>query len=494
MSFGIAAGHEKTMEAAKEILYMGGNAVDAAIASLWMMCFAEPCMASLGAGAFATINFNGRIHCLDFFCQTPMQKRGREELEFYPITVDFGSTTEEFQIGKGASATPGFIAGVFALHERFGSLPMPVLAEQAVHQAKEGILIDRFQAYDWYLLRNIFAIDKSVNEIYFKNGEIKKEGDEVRMDKLADAIENLAREGKALFYEGEIARSIVNDYEGSGSLTMSDFTNYRAIWRNPLSFKWNDYSIHSVPSPSQGGEIIAAVLKELENDSEYQVWSSGHFEDWAKVSKEIFELKTNERKLIEFLNNKHSFNLSFEPKGGKSSKGTSHFSIIDQSGNSVALTISIGEGNGYIIPETQMMMNNMLGEGALLPNGFHSWEPNQRLMSMMCPTLVTDLNGETRLTIGSGGAGRIPFVIGQAILYYLKHRLPIQKAVEAPRVFFDGEKIQVEKGFEISRNSLINEWESSSLYFGGTHAVCRERDKYLAISDIRRFGSSFTKD
>ena len=146
----LSAGHEKTAAAAAEVLKIGGNAVDAAIAAFFTSFIAEPCMSSAGGGAFANVFFEGKPRLYDFFCQTPRNKRPVSAVNFFPITVDFGDTTEEFHVGHGSVAVPGSIAGAFRLHRDFGSIPMRELVQPAMAFAKKwgwarAISVLRFQ-------------------------------------------------------------------------------------------------------------------------------------------------------------------------------------------------------------------------------------------------------------------------------------------------------------------------------------------------------------
>ena len=206
MNYALSGGHKKTIEAAEIILNQGGNAVDAAIAGYLVSFVAEPCMASLGAGGFAIINNKEQIKVIDFFCQTPIQKKRITQQEFYPVTVDFGRTTEDFHVGKGSIAVPGALAGIYKMHELYGSIPIKQLIEPALLWSKEGIALDHFQAYDFNLLKEIFALDPNMKHIYFNNdGTLKKEGDLIKMESYNDFLDVLSHEGRDLFYKGEIA-------------------------------------------------------------------------------------------------------------------------------------------------------------------------------------------------------------------------------------------------------------------------------------------------
>lgn len=480
--YAICAGHRETAQAAAKVLDQGGNAVDAAVASMWMMMLAEPCMASAGAGGFAMIDWAGKTTCLDFFCQTPQVKRPAADLDFYPITVDFGGTTEDFYVGRGAAATPGMLAGIFAMHERYGRMPMTELASITVEASKAGVLLDRFQAYDWLLLRDIFAIEPSVRSIFFKpDGSLKLEGDLVQMPVLGDAVEVLAREGSRLFYCGEMAEQIAADMLDSGTLSRADLADYQVYWRDPLTLPYRGHYIHSTPAPSVGGALITAYLLAMQ-DSKAAPDLAG-----VEASRLTKALAEDDTALSEYL---HSHGLSHRTihtahKWG----GTSHFNVVDGDRNAVAVTISLGEGNGYFVPGTGMQMNNMLGEAALLPAGYHSWEEDVRLRSMMTPTIVQDASQQLRLALGSGGAGRIPQMIAQVIDQHLRNGESLSEAVDLPRHYYDGEMLQLEPGATAdSSGQPTNQWTEQSLYFGGVQAISASSYGLSAVPDHRRYG------
>lgn len=494
----ISAGHQKTLEAAKEVLQAGGNAVDAAIAAYWMSFVSEPCMASAGAGGFAMVRMDGEIRNVDFFCQTPMEKRDTIALDFFGVDVDFGSAIETFHVGKGSSAVPGTIAGIFAMHDRWGTVPMAELANQAIQAAKEGIPLDKFQAQDFILLKDIFAIDQEQKSTFFNGDVIKGEGDLIALPDYADFLEALVRDGKDLFYKGEIAATIANDYSEGGQLTRVDFEHYRVNIGSPIAFKYRDHEVYTTPMPSVGGLIVGSLLK-LRESSEHanRFLSYDHLSLNLASCKEVYQASKDRHTLIQSLAKYANVVIppTWHPNSGNQTKGTSHFSIIDRHGNAVGLTTSIGEGNGYFIPGTQMQMNNMLGEGALLPNGFHSWIENTRLRSMMTPCMAVDAAHDISLIIGSGGAGRIPYAIAQVIENVLDYRQSLREAINAPRVYFDGSTYQIEAGYDYpSLPQEYNVWQDQTLYFGGTNCIALHKGRYTALADPRRFGAEWQED
>ena len=492
MKYSISAGHEETLNAAKEILLAGGNAVDAAIAAYWMSFLSEPCMASAGAGGFAMVSVPDEgISMVDFFCQTPNNKRKESLLDFYPVTIDFGPTTEDFYVGLGAMATPGAISGMYAMHKKWGSIPMKTLTEQAISKAKNGIALNTFQAMDLDLLKDIFGINKRGKEIFFNEQTPKEEGEKIQMPFFADFLECLTKEGSDLFYRGEIAQQIVADCnDQGGALSMVDMENYQTIFRKPLTFEWNDLQVDTTGYPSSGGAILAAILKSFESQipNDIRLNSQEHFNVLLEVNQRLHVLKDNDQALGEYL--KEHFEIILENRNtNTNTTGTSHFNIVDKNGMAVALTTSIGEGCGYFIEGTDMQMNNMLGEAALLPNGFHSWEENTRLRSMMTPTIISQKDQVSFVT-GTGGAGRIPFMLAQTIINALFFDLPLEKAIDAPKLYFDGQELNAEIGFDHRFNDSLEfkEWEDKSLYFGGTHSIKVKDSRKEAVGDRRRYG------
>ena len=173
---------------------------------------------------------------------------------------------------------------------------------------------------------------------------------------------------------------------------------------------------------------------------------------------------------------------------------TTHFNIVDKAGNAINITMSNGEGCGYMVPGTNVMLNNMLGEASLLPNGLHSWTPNSRLSSMMSPTIVLDVLGQFQTAIGTGGGSRIPSMIAQVLHYLIDFDMPTKTAVDAPRLHNEHQELNLEPGFmgkHLPNNQLdIINWETPAMFFGGVHTIHRFNQELQACGDKRREGFS----
>lgn len=479
----ISAGHEKTLAVAKEILLAGGNAFDASIATAFAMFITEPCMASAGAGGFAICYKKGNAPLmLDFFTQTPRSKPNLEQRDFYPIDVNFGNEVETFHVGLASAAVPGTIAGLFEMHRTFGSMPMKELIAPTLDLAKSGVILNTFQGIDLELLEVIFRVDPTVKDIFFTDDKIKKEGELLFMPHLADFLQFIIDEGETGFYKGEISEIVSRDSVNRGGyLRRPDFENYKAKWRKPLNIPWHNQELFLPNGPSLGGAIMALVFGYLD------IYDG----DWVKTIAEVKNRYQHPYQISKRLETLHP-ELDFHLEGPEvSTKGTSHFNVVDKWGNGVSFTTSMGEGCGYFIPGTDMQMNNMMGESFLLPDGFHSWKENVRLNSMMTPTLVLSGDGNLRYAGGSGGAGRIPFMIAQVIKSLFDDGLDIESATQKPRLHVQEHTLHFEKGAAVNTSELeeYKEWDYESLFFGGVHSIYRkDNDELSAAGDSRRYG------
>jgi gamma-glutamyltranspeptidase/glutathione hydrolase len=178
------------------------------------------------------------------------------------------------------------------------------------------------------------------------------------------------------------------------------------------------------------------------------------------------------------------------------SRGTTHLSVTDEHGNIAGLTSSNGEGCSYVLPGTGIMLNNMLGEEDLNPNGFHRWPVNTRLASMMCPTLAKRFDGSL-VALGTGGSNRIRSAVLQVLVNLFGFGMSLQRSVESPRLHLERTHLSLETGFpERSVDALCGEWtdhklwEEQNMFFGGVHAVARMPDgSFRAAGDPRRGGA-----
>jgi len=499
----VAAGHEVTAKACARILREGGNAFDAVLAGMMASGLAEFVLSSLGGGGFLMAQIAGHNSPVlyDFFAQTPQQKRPLNELDFHAIHADFGPATQEFHIGAGATALPGMIPGLFAIHKDLCTLPMQQLIAPAREAAREGIAISPFHAYLFTVIEPILTNSPQARALFCPNGEMLKAGELFRNPDFADLLEALAHEGEAFFRQGELAKVIITQSrDHGGHLTARDLLEYKVERRAPLVQLYHNHKFYLNPAPSAGGPMIGFALGALEALCNNQPPTLADLVEVMMLTNNARAQQTSD--LPNFASKAHiQSQLARISQHHPSHRGTTHISIIDEQGNAASATISNGEGNGLILPGCGFMLNNMLGEEDLHEGGFHLWKTGQRLSSMMAPTLIK-ARGNAVYALGSGGSNRIRSAVLQVASGLFDHGFSLREAIEAPRLHTEKSgHISFEEGpnrFPIDQKAkaLLLEtypaahgWPDANMFFGGVHGVCRTASgELIGEADPRRDG------
>ncbi len=523
----IAAGNAQTAAAGAAMLRRGGNAVDAAVAAAFASFIAEVGVVHLGGSGLAQIfdPQNGRSVVYDFFSTMPgLGREGPEaEIDFEEVTVDFGATTQNFHLGRGAVAVPGNIAGLCRLAADFGRRPLPELLEPAIRLARDGAILDAFQADTCELLRPLYTHTESMRAIFTPTGPMIASGERLFIPDLAQTLQDLAREGSALARNGRLAQAFLADQEANGGLiTATDLEEYEVVGQPPIRLPYRQYEVLLPPTSSTGGVLTAFTLKLL---ADFDVRAAAHGSaDHLRLLYEVQAATTRARPFWEkawaempageaiayFLDDdfvvpfveevRHALASDVPSPAATEEAGpsnTSHISIIDEEGMAVALTTTAGESAGYVVPGTGFIPNNILGEEDLNPHGFHRWPAGQRIPTMMTPIFVS-LDDNVRLVTGSGGSNRIRSAILQVLVNVLDYGLSLEEAVNAPRVHVENGVLQCEWGYDAAAvdeveemGYPVNRWSRRSIYFGGAHSVSRTEDgRLVAAGDDRRGGST----
>jgi len=495
----VAAGHQLTVSAAAEILEDGGNAFDAALAATFMTFAAEAVFASPGGGGFLMARQAGGDRCalFDFFVETPRKRRAESEVSFFPIYADFGPAKQEFHIGLGSSATPGMVPGLFAVHEALCCLPMKRLVEPAARAARAGFPLTGFQAYLFTVIAPILTASPSVARIFAPGGKPMTAGETFRNDELAQTLEWLAEDGARLFVDGDVGNAIVAESQSlGGHLTYDDLERYRVERREPLYWRHRRATVALNPPPAASGALIAFGLAFLEALTE-----SGRVIDAHALRQAM--AATNEARAT------HGEGLAERLAGGTLAKelreaqahppayrGTTQVSVIDADGNAASVSLSNGEGNGFIVGRFGFMLNNMLGEEDLSSGGLDRWREGTRLSSMMAPTIILEPDG-TVTALGTGGSNRIRTALLQVAVDLIDHGMSLDEAVEAPRLHVERDgTISFEPGLPeaaqaefLALGDKAHAWPARNLFFGGVHAARRHGDRGVeGAGDPRRQG------
>jgi len=457
----------------------------------------------------------------------PTVSRPPPDIDFRKILVDFGPAQQPFYIGRGSVAVPGVVAGLCTMVSDLGTLPLSQILTPAIRLAREGVILSDALGYVSEILAPILMDTPEIEAIYAPNGHIATAGDRLHFPDLAGTLEKLGLQGSSLFYTGEIGQQILADQQAhQGILTEMDLTSYQVRQTDPISIDYRDHTILLPPPASSGGVLIAFALKllagirlaDLSHNSFEHLCVVAEVMRLANIARATWEqecgldpamtIADQTECISNFLGDENitrfqhqlqealsSRNFLPEPDLPKGPASTTHVSVADADGMIVGITTSAGESAGFAVGNTGVTLNNMLGEIDLHPNGFHRLPPGQRLMTMMSPVLILR-HGQPKLAVGSGGSNRLRSAITQVISNFIDFNMHLDEAVDAPRVHFEDNELQLEGGISpLAADRLqaagynINRWPDRNMFFGGAHAVARDEGRWVAAGDRRRGGS-----
>jgi gamma-glutamyltranspeptidase / glutathione hydrolase len=480
----VAGGHALTAQAGARVLAAGGNAVDAAVGAALVSWVAESPLTGPGAGGFMLVHRarDRSTRVFDFFTAIPGLGDDREPTVMDEVIVDFsGGSTQRFQIGAASCAIPGAALGLETAHRAFGRLPWRELFGPAIELARNGVELNDGQAYLHRILDLILRHTPESRAVYEHEGGALKRGETLAQRDLADTLELLAEHGAQELYTGETARAIVAHVRTHGGrFTERDLAEYRVIRRRPVRASFCGEDFASNPPPSRGGVLIAYGLPLLEEFGVGKADTAEAMDALARVMREQADAPAG-RGLLRAL----------ELRAAIVTRGTTHISVIDGNGNAVALTASTGAGSGIVVPGTGIHMNNMIGEFDIArtpPSG-------KRLSSGMSPSLVLR-DGVPHLVVGSAGSLRLRGAVMQIVVNVVAHGLPVEDAIDRPRVHLEGDELHCEGGHDPAELDRLEQmgwnvarWRNRNLFFGGAAAVTLEDGQLAAAGDPRRGGA-----
>ncbi|MFV8342968.1 gamma-glutamyltransferase [Flavobacterium sp. XS2P39] len=446
-----------------EIMRKGGNAFDAMVATELALAVAYPFAGNLGGGGFMVYRkANGEIGSLDYREKAPLAATKDMFLDKNGNVIKGKSTESPLAIG-----VPGTIAGVFAVHEKMGSLPIEEILKPVIALAERGVIVtkkqeDRLNAYRAKIIK--VNGDKTLFATVFK------ENDSIKYPALATTLKRISKNGRDEFYKGKTAELLVKYLQEKGAIiTLNDLAKYEAKWRTPLTFDYKDLKVIAMPPPSSGGICLAEIFKMI---APYDLAKMGHNSteaiqviveaerrayadrsyflgdpDFVKIPlKALMSDAYLKQRMSNFSFEKAS--LSSDIKEGKvnynESTETTHYSIVDQFGNAVSATTTLNDGYGskYYCDELGFFLNNEMDDFSAKPgepnmfglvgNEANSIAPQKRMLSSMTPTIV-EKNGKLFMVVGSPGGSTIITAVLQTILNVYEYKLSIQEAVNAPR-------------------------------------------------------------
>ena len=498
-----------------EILKKGGNAFDAMIATDLALAVVYPNAGNLGGGGFMVYRLNnGDNGSLDFREKAPIASTKNMFLDINNDIIKGAS-----QVGGLSVGVPGTVAGLFEVHKKFGTLPMSELIQPAIDLAKNGYKISEKQAY---------SLNQYVNEIYTLNDSLKlfskkfNKGDLFVNNALANTLEIIQENGKEAFYNGVIAKKIVEYLKTkNGIITLEDLAKYNPVWRDALNFNYKNLNIITMGPPSSGGIVLAQILSMINN---YDLKNINHNSEkyiqllveserlaFADRSKYLGDPDFNNIPVKELLNEKYlekrfsifdfeKSNKSEDVKPGemlRESNETTHYSIVDRFGNAVSVTTTLNGnyGSKLISEELGFFFNNEMDDFSIKP-GFpnmygliggeiNAIEPEKRMLSSMTPTIIEE-NEELSMILGSPGGPTIITSVLQTILNFYEYNFEMQESVDKSRFhhLWFPDKIYYESGVldDDLKNNLKQKgykFNNNESTIGRVDAIHIDKQKYF---------------
>ncbi|MBS0577733.1 MAG: gamma-glutamyltransferase [Proteobacteria bacterium] len=457
----VAAPDRYAADVAADILGHGGNAVDAAVAVAFALAVTDPEAGNLGGGGFATVLFAGKSYFLDYRECAPASATAGMYLDKSGDVIPDAST-----IGAGAAGVPGTVEGLWQLHHRFGHLSWNTDLAPAIHLAKAGFRVGRMQQ----ATRDARAAALHGRTNFLAYFGALKAGATFRQPELEATLQRIAAAGNAGFYQGTTAQLIVAQMaRGQGHVSAADLAAYRAVWREPLLGQWAGYQVITAPLPSSGGITLLSMLA-MKADlapafAGVGLNSAQYVHLLAEIEKRVFADRADylgdpdfvaapvaglldpaylARRAAQVNLQRPSATAAVEPGLG-THHNTTHFSIVDASGNAVANTFTLNDdfGSGEVVSGAGFLLNNEMDDFSAkpgAPNIFgvvggdaNAIAPGKRPLSSMTPTILTR-NGRVALVIGTPGGSRIPTSIFQVVSDWHDFHMALPAALAAPRI------------------------------------------------------------
>ena len=523
----VAAGHEDVAAAGARILEKGGNAIDAVVGAMFAAWHAEPILTGPGGGGFLIAHLDGQPAFWDFFSNAPGLGSGPEpyvppEGAFWGIEANFGSATQIFHIGPGSVAVPGGVAGLCAAQSEAGRLSLHEVLQPALACCERGTRMMAMGQFVTGLLEPIVRSSPDYERYFVRaDGSLKRAEDRFHNPELGVFLERLGRVGPADAYTGELGRAFRQAVSGAGGgITEQDLAAYRVERRDPIRWCSADGTVTLLtPPPSSSGMLIAFGLALLDRLpparpgtlDELLLLRAVFAESLATRAAVIGDATPTRAHAEEMLDGafieratarararlaRGPADLPTPPSPDLGS--TTHISAIDGAGNAAAVTMSIGEACGLVVPGLGVFPNNFLGEEDLNPLGFHRFAPGVRLTSSMCP-VIAQTPERARLALGSGGANRIRTALLQVLRRVCTHGIEPERAVAADRLHYEDGRLYAETMGQLAEpvsafveaGGTATTFDAPNMFFGGVHLVRRQPDgRAMAVGDPRRSGAA----
>lgn len=469
----VVANHPLAAAAGNEMLAAGGNAVDAAIAALFMVTVVEPAMVGIVGGGCALLRLaDGREIVLDGVASAPLAARPDM---FTPLGTEWPLSAETVgrrnRVGSQAVATPGSLLAWCEAVEKYGRLSLADVLAPAISRAERGFVVSPYLAADVVSRFPDIMADPGISAILAPGGVGLVAGDRLVQGDYAETLRQVAKHGASYLYGGAFGSALA-DYmkNNDGLLTLNDLEQFRVIEREPIRIDYRGYEVVGVPPPCAGGACVAEVLNILEDydiaDMGYGSARATHLllealkattsdRDEAIGDPAFVDVPTERMISKEYaavrrsqINPGHASDIR-AGVGSSESANTTHVTVADRDGNIITSTQTINSTFGacVVVPGTGAILNNYMYVATPTPGFGSSIAPGKRITTNIAATIVKR-DGKPVYALGLPGGYKIPSIIAQTIVNLVDHGMSLQEAVEAPRVFAKGPVVEVERGFD----------------------------------------------
>ena len=461
----VASAAPAATEAGLEVLRMGGNAADAAVATALALAVVHPLAGNLGGGGFAVVRFGNRVDSLDFRETAPAAATHDMYLDSRGEPASQASL-----VGPLAAGVPGSPAGLFELHRKYGRLSWPEVVAPAARLARDGFVVTVRLEREAVDHRSLLGRYEETAAVWLPGGSPPAAGTMMRQPVLAATLEAYADRGAEAITRGPIAAAVelVSRRHG-GVLRAADLAAYRPVWRRPVRFEAFGWEVASMPLPSSGGIILGetfGILENLEWGTQPRFGAQrAHLlvEAWRRAYADRFLLgdprttladvpqllagKWLEQRAMEIRPRKATDSEKIRPWSpdlAPEHSETTHLSVLDGDGNAVALTTTLNGsfGCGLLVPGAGFFLNNEMDDFATAPGRpnvyglvqgeANSVGPGKRMLSSMTPTVAW--RGKQVLALGSPGGAQIPTATAQVLLNLIIDGDGLQEAVDRARL------------------------------------------------------------
>jgi gamma-glutamyltranspeptidase/glutathione hydrolase len=459
----VVSARQEASKIGADILKKGGNAFDAMMATELALAVTYPVAGNIGGGGFLVYRLaDGTKGALDYREKAPLAAFKDMYLDEDGNVVKGKSTTGSLAIG-----VPGTIAGIFKAQGKFGKLDVDTIIQPVIELAKNGYIVTEKQARRFKSKDSIFQIVNGKEILYNKN---ILAGTRIQNTALANTLKRIAKNGRNEFYSGETARILVDFLKSRGSIiTLDDLNKYESKWRDPITFQYDDLVITSMSPPSSGGICLSQIMTMIEPfdladyghnqlktiqvlvEAEKRAYADRSYylgdPDFVQIPTETLLSQVYlEQRMKDFSFNRATpaDSISHGTIIGYESDETTHYSIVDQFGNAIAVTTTLNAGFGskVFVDELGIFLNNEMDDFSSkpgVPNYFgligaeaNSIVAEKRMLSSMTPTII-EKDGELYMSVGTPGGSTIITSVLQTILNVHEFGLSMQKAVDAPR-------------------------------------------------------------